>query len=467
MTQSSRHLSRLPSRLTASSAPARHWSPGKDGRVQCHLSPRECKIPPGGLGFCGVRHNDNGRLVTLNYGKSVAPTREVIETEAVYHYAPGEPILSLGNIGCMMACDFCHNWRTSQARLARDEDIELHTPQGVVDYALRHGIRMLSWTYNDPVVWQEFVVDTARLARKHGIRNLYKSAFYIGPSAVEELLEVIDIFSLSLKSMDADFYRKHTKGRLAPTLAAIEQVYKAGTAHLELSNLCVTGRNDTLDEARRIARWVRDRLDADVPLHFVRFHPDYKYTHVDRTDIGFLQAAQAAARAEGLRHVYVGNVDLPMHTQCGDCGGLLVSRESGLATRHFEGAACRCGAPVPFVMPWSAPAASLEATVVADVERTHQFRGPLRVLHVAQPLESAIEVTWLDAAGTPVDTPEVHRCTRFQIAHPKASAVRLRHASASPLELFEIYDRAHFPTVSTREQSPSADRPLPFFEVRS
>ncbi|MCA9540785.1 MAG: AmmeMemoRadiSam system radical SAM enzyme, partial [Myxococcales bacterium] len=323
-------LSRLPSRLVESSAPARLWSPSTNGRVRCHLSPRRCHIPEGGLGFCGVRHNQGGELRTLNYGKSVAMTRETIETEAVYHFAPGEAILSMGNIGCMMACDFCHNWRTSQARQARDADIHAYSPEDVVEAALRHGIRVLSWTYNDPVVWHEFVVDTARLAKKHGLINLYKSAFYITPEAVDELLEVIDIFSLSLKSMDPDFYRKHTKGRLEPTLEAIERVYRARAGgdrpHLELSNLCVTGRNDTLEEAARVARFVLDRLDPTIPLHYVRFHPDYRYTHVGRTDVGFLEAARAQAREMGVEHVYVGNVtDSPSaHTWCAECGTLLI-----------------------------------------------------------------------------------------------------------------------------------------------
>src|SRR5262249_5521719 len=157
-------------------------------------------------------------------GKSVAMTKETIETEAVYHWAPGEAILSLGNIGCMMKCDFCHNWQTSQARLARDEDIFAYTPEEVVEYALRHGIRLLSWTYNDRVVWHEFVLDTARLGRKHGLKNLYKSAFYITPRAIDELIEVIDIFSISLKSMDEEFYVRVTGGRLQPVLDGIEQV---------------------------------------------------------------------------------------------------------------------------------------------------------------------------------------------------------------------------------------------------
>src|SRR4051812_24572720 len=275
--------------LTSSSHPAQLWSSLPDARVQCHLSPRECKIPIGGLGFCGVRYNEGGKLVTLNYGKSVPMTQETIETEAVYHYAPGARILSMGNIGCMMKCDFCHNWQTSQARLARDQDIVAYTPEQVVEYALRHGIGILSWTYNDPVVWHEFVVDTARLGRRHGLKNLFKSAFYIGPRAVDELLEVIDIFSLSLKSMNEEHYRKYTGGTLQPVLDAILQVYRAKGPHLELSNLCVTERNDTLDESMKVARWMLEHLDADVPLHYVRFHPDYQYTDVARTSVPFLE----------------------------------------------------------------------------------------------------------------------------------------------------------------------------------
>src|SRR5690606_22129564 len=182
----------------------------------------------------------------------------------------------------------------------------------------------------------EFVVDTARLARAHGLVNLYKSAFYIGPRAVDELLEVIDIFSLSLKSMNEEHYRRHTGGALQPVLDAIEQVYRARGPHLELSNLCVTGRNDTLEESRKIARWMLEHLDADVPLHYVRFHPDYQYTHVGRTPVPFLEEARRAALAEGRRYVYLGNVfdTESVDTRCAGCGELLVRRYGLTAAVH-------------------------------------------------------------------------------------------------------------------------------------
>lgn len=148
------------------SHPARLWHPISNSRIQCELCPRACKINLGRVGTCKVRRNENGRLVTLNYGKSVPMTQESIETEAVYHYAPGERILSLGNIGCMLRCDFCQNWTTSQARYVQDSHVAYYRPEDVVNYALKHNIRVLSWTYNDPVVWHEFVMDTAKLARE-------------------------------------------------------------------------------------------------------------------------------------------------------------------------------------------------------------------------------------------------------------------------------------------------------------
>jgi pyruvate formate lyase activating enzyme len=446
-------LSKLPLALAATSHPARLWSPGEAGRVKCHLSPRECNIPPGGLGFCGVRHNDGGRLVTLNYGKSVAMTRESIESEAVYHYAPGEPILSLGNIGCMMACDYCHNWQTSQARLAKGADIRAYSSEEIVAYALRHGIRVLSWTYNDPVVWQEFVVDTARLARRHGLVNLYKSAFYIGPRAVAELCEVIDIFSLSLKSMDPDFYRKHTKGRLEPVLAAIEQVHAApGKPHLEISNLAVTGRNDNLEDARRVADWVLETLGPDVPLHYVRFHPDFKYTEVERTSIPFLEEARRQALAIGLRHVYVGNVSGTdsANTRCLACGELLVERRGTAARRFLSDGACpRCGASSGLVLPWPEREATARGDLGGRPHATYWFRAGVQAFHVEQDGEDEILFQLVDEGGGSVGALDSTTCARFLIANSAegASGVRVYHLPARAPRVLEVLDRAHFPVA--------------------
>ena len=446
----SKALRKLPTVLTTQSTakPARLWSHLPGGRVRCHLSPRECNIPDGGVGFCGVRRNIGGELLTLNYGKSVAITQETIETEAVYHYAPGARILSLGNVGCMMACDFCHNWQTSQAREARDQDIHLYTSEEIVEYAVRHGIRVLSWTYNDPVVWHEFVLDTARLARQHGLINLYKSAFYIGPKAVDELLEVIDIFSLSLKSMDPEFYRKHTRGRLQPVLDAIEQVYAATGGdgpHLELSNLCVTGRNDTLKESLKTAHWMLERLDCDVPLHYVRFHPDYKYTHVGRTSIPFLERAREAAIAAGLRNVYVGNVygTDGANTRC-SCGTLLVERFGPSSVSHLRDGSCpSCAKPADIARPDFAEGSRIAPVPDSSEVATQLFHGDIQALHIEQPHEVLLSYQFIDANGDSVGEPQSSSCTRFLISRSHAErqesvfAIRLASGRTSSKSLTE------------------------------
>lgn len=455
--------------LTKSSHPARLWSSLEGERVQCHLSPRECKIPAGGLGYCGVRYNDGGTLVTLNYGKSVPMTQETIETEAVYHYAPGARILSMGNIGCMMHCDFCHNWQTSQARLARDQDIVAYTPEQVIEYALRHGIGVLSWTYNDPVVWHEFVTDTARLARQAGLKNLYKSAFYIGPRGIDELLECMDIFSLSLKSMNAEHYRKFTGGTLQPVLDGILQVYRAKTAHLELSNLCVTGRNDTLEEAAAVHRWILDNLDAEVPLHYVRFHPDYKYTHVGRTSIAFLEEARSAAIDAGMKYVYLGNVydTDSVNTYCPGCTAPLVERYGLTAKVHLDGNRCpSCGHATPIVR-WEPPSRERATDDGATELLTHRFRGAVQSIHVEQDRESPVHYQFFDAADAPIGERAMSACTRFMIskAYPTAVGVRVHHVRGIVPRVYEVYDRAHFPTVDVATAlSPSDERPFPIHD---
>ncbi|HVO31628.1 MAG TPA: AmmeMemoRadiSam system radical SAM enzyme, partial [bacterium] len=328
--------------------PARLEERLEGGRVRCHLSPRNCVIAGGEFGFCGVRGNVGGRLVTFNFGKGVHPTEETIETEAVNHYAPGERILSLGNVGCMLACEYCHNWKTSQSRHVDDRDVHAFTPEEIVALAERLGIRMLSWTYNDPVVWHEFVLETAALAKSRGIGNLYKSAFYITPEAVEELLPVMDIFSVSLKTVDPVAYRRVTKGRVEPVLEATKLVHRAGK-HLETSCLMVTDLSDDEATARGVAEFVLRELDENVPLHFVRFHPDYKMTDRGRTPVERLHRARAIAREMGVRHVYLGNVhDAEATSTTCACGARLVER-FGLSARAVgldaSGRCAACGAP--------------------------------------------------------------------------------------------------------------------------
>jgi len=458
--------------------PARLWSPMPNGRVQCHLSPKQCRIPVGGLGFCGVRYNHGGQLMTLNYGKSVPVTEERIESEAVYHYQPGAAILSLGNIGCMLHCDFCQNWATSQARLVRNEDVALYTPQQIVEYAVQHNIGILSWTYNDPVVWHEFIMDTARLAKQAGLKNLYKSAFSIGPQAIDELLEVMDIFSISLKSLDPTFYRKHTRGELQPVLDGIRQVHAArrtssdGGPHLEVSNLCVTGRNDNLDDARKVAEWMLENLDANVPLHYVRFHPDYKYTQVARTNIEFLEAARAQALSMGVKHVYLGNTPntMSVNTHCGACGGLVFARAGDLRPTLTPSGPrtvrCgHCGHDVPVVVDERLTALSEARAGLSNgggrPSIEHVFRTSIDAVHVEQPRESRVDYVFLDANDGVLSAGH-SSCLRFLVARPGPHVAKLRlHAEdVTALRLLEVFDRAHFPTMSVEHSmSGSVDTP--------
>ncbi|MEK7469991.1 MAG: AmmeMemoRadiSam system radical SAM enzyme [Planctomycetota bacterium] len=438
---------------------ARLYNKLPDGRVQCFLCPRHCNLAPDRYGFCKVRKNLDGELVTLNYGVSVQLTEEVIETEAVNHFRPGARILSLGNVGCMMRCEFCQNWATSQAAYVREEDVRRYTPEEVVETALAHGIGVLSWTYNDPVVWHEFVIDTARLARKHGILNLFKSAFYIGPEAVDELHEVIDIFSLSLKSMDPVFYTKMTRARLEPVLEAIKQVRRFGDCHLEISNLLVTGANDTLADAEKVARWMLDELGDDVPLHYVRFHPAFEYTAVGRTDIGLLKAAREQALQMGVKHCYLGNVFETgpwSDTACRKCGEILVKRfglRSSTPGLDGEGHCRGCGGKSSVTV---APAGAAPKVSAATFPRqiTRLWSGEIGSGHVEvlnltdSPQSVVLRRDLRDQAGEVIPLRPGEQW-RFLVSRerPDSPGVALHHTDGVRVDCWDVLDRAHFPTA--------------------
>lgn len=423
--------------------------PGTD-RVACSLCPRGCRPGEGQAGFCGVRAVHGGRLRALNYGRSVAATEEVIETEAVNHYAPGARILSLGNVGCMMACSFCQNWETSQVKHLQERSVRHYTPHEVVDICLAHGIPMISWTYNDPVVWHEFVVETSRLAQAAGIKTLYKSAFYIEREPVEELIDCIDVFSLSLKSMDDGFYRKVCKARLQPVLDRIEQVHASGR-HLELSQLVIPELNDDDEDLRRTVDWVVDAVGTGIPLHFVAFHPAYQYTSVERTSPETLLRARAIAVAAGVRHCYLGNVFIPgiNDTRCG-CGATLVERY-GLHARRValgdDGRCTACAAVAPIAAADLGVAAAPEPVATAR-EVAFDWGDGVNSAHVHRRDGGRDPVTvglrhadrhYTRRLGAGLD--------RFIVS--KGSDADLGFSLELPLgvevEILPVLDRAHFP----------------------
>lgn len=454
-----------------------------DGRVRCHLSPRNCEMREGQRGFCGVRMNRGGRLVTLNYGKSVHITEETIETEAVNHFCPGERILSLGNLGCMLNCRYCHNWKTSQARYVADDDVFHYTPDGVVETALRHGIRVLSWTYNDPVVWQEFVIDTARIAQQEGLVNLYKSAFFITPEAIEQLIPYMDIFSISVKCIDEEFYKMMTTGWLQPVLDGAKQVFDAGR-HVEISNLMITDVNDDEANARKIADWLLATLDSTVPLHYVRFHPDYKMRNSVRTPIERVVRGRDVAREMGVEHVYVGNVyDTPWSdSYCAGCGATLVTRY-GLNARVVgidgQGRCLACGRDNHFrLRPPAPPPATVPALPDGTEVRSFDWHGDIRSLHVQArntgPAPARVYHRRRRGGGrvTPWTVVDLDPGESWRFILAKADGDEAGPDVGVPAcvtsNLHEVFDRAHFPTVSLDEGGCADDdvAPLPRFEGR-
>lgn len=467
----------------ASNHPARLWSKLPDGRIQCHLSPRNCIMREGQAGFCRVRQNVGGELVTLNYGRATQLTQESIETEAVFHFAPGARILSLGNIGCMMACDYCHNWKTSQAKFVDNKDVKHYTPEQVVDWAEQQGIRILSWTYNDPVVWHEFVLDTAALARKRGMRNLFKSAFFISVAGASELCDVIDIFSISIKSMDPAFYRRLTKGWIEPVLEAAKFVYARGK-HVEISNLMVTDANDSEEDSRAVAKWVRSELSERTPLHYVRFHPDYKYTHVGRTPIDRLERARAAAFEEGIKYCYLGNVygHDAANTRCSSCGNLLVERY-GLNTwiRGLDqsGKCAKCGTSADFVA-LDLSENPLEERREADIAGIELAPGEfiawandVNSCHVevnGNGANEATDVYFLRVAESGEERGPYKRSVsagggRFILSRsqPDEAGVRLLQQNGLDLRLYRVFDRAHYPTVDVHADGGTIKSPAPAY----
>jgi pyruvate formate lyase activating enzyme len=316
--------------------------------VKCRLCPRQCVIAENNVGFCKVRKNISGTLYAQSYGKATHVTIEKIESEALYHYKPGGKILSLGNFGCNLDCEYCQNWMYSQFQYTNPNQIHEYTSKQVIEMALANNIEILSWTYNDPAVWFEFVVDTAKEAKKHGIKNIFKSAFFLSEEAVKELTEVIDAFAISIKAMDKEYYKKFTKGWLQPVLDNTKMIHKSGI-HYEISNLVVTGLTNNNDNYDKMINFILTDLSPETPIHFTRFHPDYKYMHYEKTPVEDVTVARNRAMHRGLTYAYIGNAfeGDAMNTYCPNCKTLLIERY-GLSTYikdslSLDGKCKKCG----------------------------------------------------------------------------------------------------------------------------
>lgn len=312
---------------------AAHWHAGPDGAVHCDLCPAGCTLQAGRVGPCGTRRNQDGRMVPLNYARVAAAGLDPMEKKPLYHFHPAAPILSVASAGCNLHCRFCQNWRLSQ-EVGRE--VETVAPAEVVSLAQTQGSVGIAYTYSEPLVWFEYVRDTARLAHEAGLVNVIVSNGYLNPEPLAELLPLLDAANIDLKSTDDAFYATVCGGRLAPVLANIAALHEAGV-HLELTNLVIPGHNDSDEQLARLRDVVAD-LSSVIPLHLSAYHPAWRFD-APATPPATLEKA-ATICAQRLHHVYAGNVDLPAwsDTRCPGCGEVVIQRR-GYRTE------CRLTAP--------------------------------------------------------------------------------------------------------------------------
>lgn len=270
-------------------------------KVHCHLCPQECVISDGKIGACGVRINKAGALFSEVYGKTTSLALDPIEKKPLYRYHRGEYILSVGTKGCNLHCTFCQNWHISQDIEVPTEDI---TSPDIIKKAKELKSFGIAYTYNEPFIWYEFVLDTAKLARSEGLENVLVTNGYVNLPPLEEMLPFIDAMNIDLKSIDEDFYRRICKGRLKPVLDVIKRSSKS--CHIELTNLIIPTLNDSEDSIARLVDWIYENAGPDVPLHFSRYFPCYKMD-LPPTPSSVLETARAIAEKK-LKYVYLGNV---------------------------------------------------------------------------------------------------------------------------------------------------------------
>ena len=308
--------------------PARYWHALEDGRIQCDVCPRECKLKDGQRGLCFVRARDGDHLVLTTYGRSSGFCVDPIEKKPLNHFLPGTPVLSFGTAGCNLTCKFCQNWDISKAR-DFDHLQDRATPEMIAQAALETGSKSVAYTYNDPVIFLEYAVDVAKACRERGVRNVAVTAGYMNPEARAEFYRWMDAANVDLKCFTEDFYQRLCTGHLQPVLDTLLYLRHETDVWFETTTLLIPGENDSEAELDEMTRWMVDNLGPDVPMHFSAFHPDWKMTDKPRTPLDTLVRAREIAMANGVRYAYTGNVHNPAgdSTFCHACGTELIGRD--------------------------------------------------------------------------------------------------------------------------------------------
>lgn len=294
----------------------------KQGFFECFLCRHNCRIPPGGVGICGVRRGENGVLKSLVYGKPCSIAADPIEKKPLFHFKPGSLSLSYATFGCNFKCSFCQNWQISQS-IGEAGHME---PREIVDLALKHGCTGIAHTYTEPTVFFEYAFDIAKAAHSKGLYNVFVTNGYTCDKPLEDIAPYLDAANIDLKSFSPEFYKKVCGAELAGVLKGIKKYAELGI-HIEITNLIIPGHNDDADEIRRLCKWLVENIGENTPLHFSRYYPCYKLD-APPTPVEKLQEARETAKREGLRFVYIGNVSGDdENTICLGCGKVLVRRQ--------------------------------------------------------------------------------------------------------------------------------------------
>ena len=321
----------------------------EDGRVHCFLCNHHCRIKDGKYGFCGVRQNEGGTLYTHSYGQIITANVDPIEKKPLYHVYPGTQAFSIATMGCNFHCDFCQNWQISQTshRDGTAGERQHVEPREIARSAAERGCRTIAYTYTEPTIFFEYAHDTARLAKEHGLANVFVTNGYMTSEALETAVPYLDACNVDLKSFQDAFYKERCKARLQPVLDAIRKMRELDI-WVEVTTLVIPGQNDGEDELAGIAGFIAG-TDPDIPWHISRFHPDYQLTDAESTPVSTLERARELGREAGLRYIYVGNVPgASADTHCPRCNASVVKRRTfSVSEQTVKNGLCpECGEPV-------------------------------------------------------------------------------------------------------------------------
>jgi pyruvate formate lyase activating enzyme len=325
------------------------WKTESNGKILCTLCPRYCTIGEGQKGFCYIRQNIDGKLYTTGYGRPTGFAIDPIEKKPLSHFYPGSEILSFGTAGCNLGCKFCQNWSISKAKLDEINSLNV-TPEEVISIAKNYGVNSIAYTYNDPTIFGEYVIDISKLGREEGLNSVMVTAGYIDKEARKDVYKYIDAANIDLKAFTETFYHKLTFSHLDDVLDTLIWLRYDTDIWIEITTLLIPDENDSDEEIKKMCDWIVENLGEDIPIHFTAFHPDFKMKDKSRTPGATLTRARDIAVSKGIKYCYVGNVNdrKAQTTYCPDCGKALIVRDwhSVISMNLNEGKCFECGTAI-------------------------------------------------------------------------------------------------------------------------